>query len=281
MPRENYVKRLLAILEQAGGVAMDLSGRSSPELKADRSVVTRADREISALTAAALKDYLGSGEHILIDEEDPEHGRYLDEAALDAQPFIWSVDPIDGTLPYANGLPGFGISLGLLKDRRPWIGGVLFPALDELFYCDGENAWFVRHPFSGRAKRALIAPVEAEVNEYSIFCCSDGFFDSFRWRPEDCHMIISACAVVDLCWPAIGRGCGCLFRANLWDFAGAWPVWRKAGLELRKYSTGEEIGRIDLADYRADRRSWKLREFYILSTKKNFSLLQTKIIRLE
>jgi myo-inositol-1(or 4)-monophosphatase len=279
--RENYVESLLGILERAGVVAMDLLGRGSPALKADRSVVTRADMEISALTAAALKGYLNSGEHILIDEEDPEPGRYLDEAALDARPFIWALDPIDGTRPYANSLPWFGISLGLLKDRRPWIGGVLFPALDELFYCDGQDAWFVRHPFSARAKRALISPVEPEINDYSIFCCSEGLSDAFRWRSEDCHIIISACAVADLCWPVIGRGCGCLFRANLWDFAGAWPVWRKAGLELRKYSTGEEVGRIDLADYRADRRSWKLREFHILSTKKHFPLLQARIIRSE
>lgn len=276
--REICVKRLMDILEKAGTIALELVANSAPELKADQSVVTRADKAISVLATQMLQDFLVSGEHLLIDEEDAGHERALNDAVLDAQPYIWALDPIDGTRPYANGVPYFGISLGVLKQRRPWIGGVLFPMLDELFYCDGERAYFVKHPFSEKAVSVVIAPQQKDFGHQSIFYCTDGFFKFFRWESKDCHLIVPACAVTDLCWPAIGRGCGCLFRANLWDFAGAWPIYQRAGLELRSYSEGKVLDRLDLADYRVDRSSWKLREFHILSTEQHFPQLKSRLV---
>lgn len=275
---ELYFKRMLEILERAGIMAMEMIEDCAPELKADRSVVTRADKAISVFVRDSLKDYLDSGDHILIDEEDAENGRFMTDALLDAQPYIWSLDPIDGTRPYANGLPYFGVSLGLLKNRSPWIGGVLFPMLDELFYSDGDRAYFVKYPFTSKAQTKLILPIDRDIDDVSIFYCSDSFFKHFYWESRDCHMIIPSCAVADLCWPVIGRGCGCLFQAHLWDFVGAWSVFRHAGMDLRSLATGEIMNKLDLAHYQVDRSLWRLRDFYILSTEKHFSLLQSHLV---
>jgi myo-inositol-1(or 4)-monophosphatase len=274
---ERVTKRLLEILKAAGKVSMDLIENSDPVLKSDHSVVTRADKAISLLAKESLQEWIDSGRHLLIDEEDADHARFLDDRELDARTYHWALDPIDGTRPYANRLPYFGISLGVLKNRRPWIGGVLFPMLDELFYCDGDAAYFVRRPFSTEAVSREIKPGEMKVDHHAIFFCTDGFFHSFRWDSPDCHMVVPACAVADLCWPSIGRGCGCLFRANLWDFAGAWPIFQKAGLALRSFAEGKILDRLDLADYQMERRSWKLQEFHILSSEYNFSTLRSRL----
>ena len=71
---------------------------------------------------------------------------------------IWAVDPIDGTRLYANRMPLFGISIGLIKDLKPWLGAVYFPMLKELFYCDGTEAYFVQDAFGAQELKTRIVP---------------------------------------------------------------------------------------------------------------------------
>ena len=46
---------------------------------------------------------------------------------------LWIVDPLDGTVNYANGIPFFAVSIGLVIDGQPVLGVVLDPLRDELF----------------------------------------------------------------------------------------------------------------------------------------------------
>ena len=46
---------------------------------------------------------------------------------------VWVVDPLDGTVNYANGIPFFCISIALVADGRPVVGVVYDPARDETF----------------------------------------------------------------------------------------------------------------------------------------------------
>ncbi len=60
---------------------------------------------------------------------------------------LWVIDPLDGTVNYANGLPFFAVSIALVIDGEPRLGVVLDPLRDELFhavagqgaYLDGER----------------------------------------------------------------------------------------------------------------------------------------------
>lgn len=45
----------------------------------------------------------------------------------------WVIDPLDGTVNYANGIPFYCVSIGLVVDDRPVVGVVFDPARDELF----------------------------------------------------------------------------------------------------------------------------------------------------
>ncbi|MBA3307176.1 MAG: inositol monophosphatase [Chloroflexi bacterium] len=47
---------------------------------------------------------------------------------------IWIIDPLDGTVNYANGIPIFCVSIALVVDGKPTVGVVLDPARDDL-YC--------------------------------------------------------------------------------------------------------------------------------------------------
>lgn len=85
-------------------------------------VVTEVDRASEALILEHLQpaaDRLGLG--VLTEERDDDGGRLTADA-------FWCVDPIDGTLPFIEGRPGYAVSIALVRrDGRPLIGVVHDP----------------------------------------------------------------------------------------------------------------------------------------------------------
>ena len=223
-----------------------------------------------------LAGYLRKPDHILIDEEDPDVARFLDCNTLKRAKFIWSVDPIDGTRNYANQIPSFAISIGLLKDLKPWMGAVYFPAFGELLYHNGDKAFLIRGVNTKNEKCTPIKPVNVQISSKTYFLTTDVFFKKFDWDHKDCRIQIQSCAAVEMCWPALGRLCGSLTKSSLWDFAGSWPIIRAAGLDMRSVSTGKKLDSLDLNCFSRE-LPWRLKEFYIVSNQKNFSILKNKI----
>lgn len=54
----------------------------------------------------------------------------------------WIVDPLDGTIGFIAGLPFFGISIALERQKKVQTGVILLPRLGELFVAErGRGAW--------------------------------------------------------------------------------------------------------------------------------------------
>jgi fructose-1,6-bisphosphatase/inositol monophosphatase family enzyme len=262
---------------KAGQIAEDLIKNSDPDLKADHSVITLADKKISDLAHEHLSGFISSPGHVLIEEEDPRRGEYLNKEFLDNKTYIWSVDPIDGTRLYANQIPLYGVSIGLIKEYRPWLGIVYFPGQDELFYCDGDNSFYVKRPFAAAPEKAKIGRVDHKITSRSLFLISDMLFKRFNWDYSDCRIMATGCATVNLCWPLIGRGCGSIDQSHLWDIAGAWPIVRMAGMEMRNFRSGKVMDKVDAENFLTS-PPWKLKDYYIVSTEENFALLRNKVL---
>ena len=275
---QEYLRIMFDFSRRAGEIALEYISDSVPGLKSDRTIITKADRVISRLCRDMLGDFLKDPAHILIDEEDPGVAAYLDQKKLESARFIWAVDPIDGTRLYANQMPTFGISLGLIKDLKPWLGVVYFPMLKELFFCDGTRAYFVRNAFSPQETRQMIVPQDEHLGPQSIFFCNDTFFNKFNWEDKDFHIMIHACAVVNLCWPTIGRGVGCFLRSSLWDFAGSWPIMRAAGMDFRSVRDGKIFDQVDVSLFEKSPKAWELKEYYLISSQRNYQIIKSKII---
>ena len=90
--------------------------------------------------------------------------------------------------------------------------------------------------------------------------------------------MVFAAAVCEFCWPAIGRGCGSLSKVNLWDMAGAWPIFKKAGLEMRALQTGQVLDGLSVDLFHTEEAmSWRFKDYYILSSERNFPILRSKL----
>lgn len=90
----------------------------------------------------------------MIREAFPSHGIIGEEFAnedTDA-PYVWALDPIDGTKSFIAGLPAWGTLIGLMKDGDPVYGMMHQPFIKERFFGHGGIARY-RGPAGERVLR--------------------------------------------------------------------------------------------------------------------------------
>ena len=112
----------VGITRQAGGILLEQFRKPlivEYKSKGNTNPVTDADRRSEEfLREAILKEY---PEHGVLAEE----GSQVDSKSSD---FIWVLDPLDGTVNYLNGLPVFGVSVGVLHRGEPVLGCIFTPS---------------------------------------------------------------------------------------------------------------------------------------------------------
>jgi myo-inositol-1(or 4)-monophosphatase len=74
----------------------------------------------------------------------------------------WVIDPLDGTVNYANGIPIFCVAIGLVERGRPVFGVVYDPTRHEMFSAvAGSGAWLdgrpIRQPHKEKLADAVIS----------------------------------------------------------------------------------------------------------------------------
>jgi len=94
--------------------------------KSDNSPVTIADKNAEELIRKEIKKDFPS--HGIIGEE-------FGEINPNAE-YKWIIDPIDGTKSFICGTVMFGTQIGLLKNNKPILGAINFPALDHFLIGD-------------------------------------------------------------------------------------------------------------------------------------------------
>lgn len=179
-----------------------------------------------------------------ISEEFPDHSFLAEESGYTPAntKYRWIIDPLDGTVNYANNLPVFSVSIALEKDGEIICGCVYNPILDELFYAEAGGGAF---------KNGKAISVSSKNNINKSFLAT-GFPYNISENPKNAidHFvkIIGAgipvrrlgSAAIDLCYVACGR-----FDAywevflHPWDVAAGMLIVREAGGKLTDYS-GEE-----------------------------------------
>jgi myo-inositol-1(or 4)-monophosphatase len=119
------------VARRAGALLVDSYERLERiDYKSKRDVVTNADYASERLVIEAIKDRF-PGDAILAEESGEHAGVLRDDGSHNGR--TWVIDPLDGTVNYANGIPFYCVSIGLVVDDRPAVGVILDPARDDLY----------------------------------------------------------------------------------------------------------------------------------------------------
>lgn len=131
----NFAKKLINLSEQI--IKKNSPDKLKINFKYDKSPVTKIDTEIEKKLRSHIK------------KQYPEHGIYGEEFANEklSSPYVWVIDPIDGTKNFINGNGSYGTLISLCKDGNPIFGIINSPDLkkrwigikDNGAYCNGKK----------------------------------------------------------------------------------------------------------------------------------------------
>jgi myo-inositol-1(or 4)-monophosphatase len=223
------------LAEQAGRILMDRYERLERiDYKSARDVVTEADHESEALILDAIRARYP--DDALLAEETGEHRAIAGEAPTSGRGRVWIVDPLDGTVNYANGLPVFCVSIGLIVNGVPSVGVILDPTRDDLF------AATVDGPATLRGQ-VIHASDKERVSDFVISMSLNGRTATTRARNVRKAIRIPrsmGSAALALAYVANGRFDAFIQQGGLsaWDVAAAGLIAERGGATVTSMSGG-------------------------------------------
>jgi myo-inositol-1(or 4)-monophosphatase len=226
------MEQIIRWARQAGQIALRYFKHATPRLKPDQSFVTEADLEIEHYLIqqlqAAFPEY-----HVI--SEESQAGK------IDRAKPMWAIDPLDGTTAFSQGLPGWGISIGLLEHGQPRFGLFYMPLLDDLTYTTRAG---LRYENKYRWQRTLQSTWGAKgflAVGASVHC-------DFQIKVERMRAMGSIGA--SLVYTARGAATAALVpKACLWDLVAGAAILNQAGGQLR-YLSGQNLDYGALVDGR-------------------------------
>lgn len=115
-------------------------------------LVTEVDQESERLIVEKIK--ILYPEHSILGEE----GGSIDNNSE----YRWIIDPLDGTINYASGIPVFAVSIALEYNGESILGVVHLPYLEETFYSiKGKGSFMNGHRLNVGTKQNLVEAVIA------------------------------------------------------------------------------------------------------------------------
>lgn len=209
------------------------SGLLKLDTKAHSELVTSADREADRIIGR------------LVAERYPEHRQLTEEVSNDLDSItdlekpVWIVDPIDGTVNYANGHHQCAVSIGFASGGSLRAGVVISPFQREAFYaCEGLGAWLLS---LDSHDRMVSKPLETSaISNLETALVATGFPYDRNLREASLNRLAAVLphcgdirrlgsAALDICWVASGRLHGYFESLKPWDYAAAHLVATEAG----------------------------------------------------
>ncbi len=218
----------ISIAEEAGQMIVKAREQQgfARRLKKDNELVTEVDVAVDKLISQRLEEHF-PGEALLSEELAPESN------SNGVAEKLWVVDPIDGTVNFAQGLRHVAVSIGWMEEGVAKVGVVHAPFLTETFsaaeglgsFCNGEpikpsNADSLAHtlvgtgfPYRKEDRQRLLKRLDAVLAE-----CQD--------------IRRNGAAALDLCDVACGRLDAYYESVSPWDFVAGWVIAREAGARV-------------------------------------------------
>jgi myo-inositol-1(or 4)-monophosphatase len=214
------------LAHQAGHILRASFGQQlSIDHKGVIDLVTDADHRSEAYLLGEIRNRFPG--HKIIAEESGE------SAGADGQ--VWYIDPLDGTVNYAHGLPIFSVSIGYSEAGKMQLGVVYDPMRDECFSGQAEHgAWLNGKPLHVSAEKNLDQALLVTGFPYDIRTNPENnleHYTRFAMRSQGVRRLGSA--ALDVCYVAAGRFDGFWeIRMNAWDIAAGGLIAEQAGVRV-------------------------------------------------
>ena len=179
----------------------------------------------------------------VIREDFPDHFLLSEEAGaikMDSS-YKWIIDPIDGTVNFAHGLPLCCVPIGVEQEGEMILGAVYNPFIKEFF-------------FAQRGYGATLNDRKISVSDETSVaksCLVTGFPYTYLDQPNGPLEVFSrlirggvpvrrlGSAAIDLCWVASGRFDGFYeHKLNAWDSAAGLLIVEEAGGRVSDFTGG-------------------------------------------
>ena len=210
------IEKIIGWIREAGQVALQYFNNVGPAYKPDRTLVTQADLEVEQLLAEQ------------IDKAFPRHS-FIGEESLRTAPaqlsdIVWVVDPIDGTTTFSQGLPGWGIAIGVLQAGKPLLGFYYMPLLDDLTYASPGGVFC--------NNRRLRRTLRNSWRQKGFLALSASAHRDFRINIHRSRALGSS--GTNLIYTARGSATAAFLpKAYLWDLVAGAAIVERLGGELR------------------------------------------------
>jgi fructose-1,6-bisphosphatase/inositol monophosphatase family enzyme len=204
------------------------------DYKSAKDVVTEVDRLSEELIIGEIRAmYPGDG---IIAEESGEHASGAGHAPSGGIGRAWVIDPLDGTINYANGIPFFCVAIALVEAGRPVVGVIHDPIRGETFAATADGS-------ATLAGRPIHASVKTALTDYVVSMALSGRALIGRSRAVRKAVRVPRAmgsAALSLAYVGNGRFDAFVQQGGLstWDVAAAGLIAERGGARLTDLEGG-------------------------------------------
>lgn len=225
-----FAAMLAQILKQAAHAGADELRRyyNNPDLQTAfkdggvNDLVTEADHAADRAIISTIKSQFP--DHFILSEE-------TGNLVTDSE-YKWIIDPIDGTINFAHGIPICCVSIGVEKNGEMIMGVVYAPFLNEFYFAEkGKGAFLNDRPIHVSKQDKLINACLVTGFPYTYVNSPNGPLQVFeRLIKKGVPVRRLGSAAIDLCWVAAGRFDGFYeHKLNAWDSSAGFLLIEEAG----------------------------------------------------
>lgn len=144
--------------------------------------------------------------------------------------YTWVIDPLDGTISFAAGMPFFVVSIGLLYKYQPILGVIYWVAENKLYYAQKDKGAYLNKQRLQVSKvdkleNAVVgidfAHINSRKNKFEKYIAPVMYKSRYPYA--------LACDALTLALVAEGALDAFPTQANIWDFAGSVILVEEAG----------------------------------------------------
>jgi myo-inositol-1(or 4)-monophosphatase len=186
------------------------------------NLVTEADHASEAAIIKVIKRNFP--EHQILAEE-------VGEIVQDSN-YKWIIDPIDGTINFAHGIPLCCVVIAIEKDGEIIMSAVYAPILNEFFFAEkGMGATLNDKKISVSKEASVLTSCLVTGFPYTYINMENGPLEVFgRLIRKGVPVRRLGSAAIDLCWVADGRFDGFYeHKLEAWDSAAGYLIVEEAG----------------------------------------------------